>query len=296
MTWWVLAIIVSFANCIPLDINKKLKMDGIRGRGWTSFFAFSFLTPIVWFIDFPTSPQFYVSALIAGILMSFIGVSILNLSREHGGPLTSLTRPIQILSSFFIWAAIEPFETIQMLSNIYVIAGIALAFVCAGLGQWYMVKGRVELHGALKTLLIVGFIAGFMSPLTKYGMSFTSEFAQAYVWGWCVHLTSFPMCFIRHCTRSGERPSLFESHVLKGGLIIGTIKVLIGPLIVTAYHLSPNPAFATLIFMLATVWLMIFYKIKKQETHINIKTAFLMILSAVIIIGTTNAYRYFDQL
>ncbi|GEM_PF-1398942 len=296
MTWWLLAIIVSFANCVPLDINKKLKMDGIRGRGWTSFFAFSFLTPIVWFIEFPTAPEFYAAALVAGILMSFIGVSILNLSREHGGPLTSLTRPIQILSSFFIWAAIEPFETLEMLSNAYVIAGIAFAFICAGLGQWYMVKGRVELHGALKTLLIVGFIAGFMSPLTKFGMGFTDQFAQAYVWGWCVHLTSFPMCFLRHQFRSGPRPSLFESHVLKGGLIIGTIKVLIGPLIVTAYHLSPNPAFATLIFMLATVWLMIFYKIKKQETHINIKTAFLMILSAIIIIATTNAYRYFDQL
>ena len=296
MSWWLLALFVSFANCIPLEINKKLKMDGIRGRGWTSFVAFTFLSPIVYFIEFPTDTQFYIAAGVAGVLMSFIGVSILNLSREHGGPLTSLTRPIQILASFFIWAAIEPEETVAMLSNGYVIAGIALAFVCAALGQWYMVKGRVELRGALKTLLIVGFIAGFMSPLTKYGMSFTTEFQQAYVWGWCVHLTSFPMCFVRHMTRGQDRPSLFESHVLKGGLIIGTIKVLVGPLIVTAYHLSPNPAFATLIFMLATVWLMIFYRIKKQQTHINIKTAFLMILSAVIIIATTNAYRYFDQL
>lgn len=296
MTWWILAVIVSFANCVPLDINKKLKMDGVRGRAWTSITAFVLLCPVMFFVTLPTDPVFYLAAFVAGILMSFIGISILNLSREHGGPLTSLTRPIQILSSFFIWAAIEPLETREMFSHPLVIAGIAVAFLCAALGQWFMVRGRVELRGTLKILIATGFLAGFMSPLTKYGMTFTSEFSQAYVWSWCVHMISAPMCYLRYRLRSGEKASFFEPFVIKGGMIIGGIKFLIGPLIITAYHLSPNPAFATLIFMLATVWLMIFYRIKNQQTHINIKTAFLMILSAVIVIATTNAYRYFDQL
>ncbi len=268
-------------------------MDGLRGRAWMSVFAFSMLSPIVMFVPFPTEPMFYMVGLVAGILMSYIGTGILNLSRRFGGPLTSLTRPIQILGSFLIWAMIEPAETIAILSHPVGLTGILLSFGFAAWGQWSMTKGNLALRQSIKTLLILGALASLMSPLTKLGMTYTFEFMHAYVWSWMMHLVSFNVCFLRHFLRK-DREEWVNRDFLKGGFILGILKVLIGPMIITAYHLSPNPAFATLIFMLSTVWLMIFYKYKKAEAHVNLKTAALMILSAVIIIVSSNAYQFFD--
>ena len=287
VTWWTLALAISFASCIFLNLNKKFQLDGLRARGWSTFFAASYLSPILFFIYLPTDPAFYLCAFIAGCMMSFVGEIYFNLGARYGGPVASLSRPFGIICSFIVWAAYDWQNTLIMLSDPIVGFGILAAFTLAMWGQMRLVKDNKSIKTAIKALVAAALIGGLVSPITKFGMEFTITPQQALVWTFFFHVSGSAMCFLRHCLRNTDDPIVTKKH-LHFGYMIGLYNALFGPMYAYAVLLAPNPSFIGLVVMLTTVWLMIYYKLRGQDALVRPKAVAMLLTAVTVLVFTTR--------
>lgn len=287
MTWWGLALVISFGTCVFFNLNKTFQLDGLRARGWSTGCAALILTPCLFVFDWPDSPVFYVCAFAAALLMSYAGEITFNLSAKYGGPLVSLSKPLAILCAFFIWAAIEFSETIVMLSDPLRVLGISLAFVLAFWSQLRLIKDNVNIKQAMKYLIVAALISGMVSPIVKYGMSYTVEVQQVLIWIFFFHGLGSILCFTRHALKRNNEP-VYSKGFVKFGLTLGPFHVVIGAMFAWAVHLSPNPAFVSLITLLSTVWLMLYYALRGQEAHVKPKSVAMLLTAAVVLVLSTK--------
>ena len=87
---------------------------------------------------------------------------------------------------------------------------------------------------------------------------------------------------LRHSVKA-----IADRHIIKAGLVMGIMNAAVVPAVILALRETPNPAFTSIIFMLSTVWLMIYYKIRGLDARVKpLQIAFLL-LSAVILIVST---------
>lgn len=288
ITWWSLSLFISLGSCVFLNLNKKHKLEGLRARAWSTMIAYIILSPALFLVPFPKDPAFYLCAFLGGTLMSFVGEIYFNLSAKYGGPVVSLARPLSIIFAFFVWAFIEPFETLEMLSRPIVLIGVLASFTLAIWGQVRMVKDNVNVKQALKFLTAAAFLGGLTAPVVKYGMSFTWELSHIFLWSFFFHLAGSTMCFCRHAFKRNSQP-LYTREFMKFGLTLGPYHASFGPMFAFALFLAPNPAFVGLISMLSTVWLMLYYAARKDEAHIRPRSVTMLLSAAVILIVSTKS-------
>lgn len=287
ITWWSLALFISLGSCVFLNLNKKHQLEGLRARGWSTLIAFLILSPSLFLVEFPKEPAFYLCAFIGGTLMSFVGEIYFNLSAKYGGPVVSLARPISIIFAFFVWTAIAPSETIEMLSRPVVLLGVLASFALAIWGQIRMVKDNVNVKRALKFLIAAAFLGGLTAPVVKYGMSFTWEFSHVFLWSFFFHLSGSVMCFCRHALKRNNQP-MYSKEFMRFGITLGPYHASFGPMFSYALLLAPNPAFVGLLGMLSTVWLMLYYKVRGQDSHVRPRSVAMLLSAAVILIVATK--------
>jgi len=285
--WWGFALYVSAGNAIRSNLNSHYKADGVRVRFWSSLVSAILLSPFLFLARWPDNIEFYISLALGCVLVSTLSIKLLDLSAKYGGPVATLSRPFHVFFSFTLWGLVAFDDTIVMMSDPKVLLGVMTAFALATGSQLSMYRHAVDLKHALKELLFVAACGAIMSVVIKYGMIFTEGYEQAVLWG-C--LTQIGVCVIS-IARSRLRHSvkaIADRHIMKAGLVMGIMNAAVVPAVILSLRATPNPAFTSIIFMLSTVWLMIYYKIRGLDARVRPMQIAFLLLSAIILIASTH--------
>tara|TARA_R110002124_G_scaffold10469_2_gene52225 strand:- start:50 stop:925 length:876 start_codon:yes stop_codon:yes gene_type:complete len=285
--WWGFALYVSAGNAIRSNLNSHYKADGVRVRLWSSLVSAVILSPFLFIARWPENIEFYISLALGCFLVSTLSIKLLDLSAKYGGPVATLSRPFHVFFSFTLWGLVAFDETVQIMSDPKVLTGVMIAFLLATASQFSLYRNGVDLKHALKELLFVAVCGAIMSVVIKYGMIFTEGYEQALLWG-C--LTQTGVCVIS-AIRSKLRHSVKEiadRHIMKAGLVMGIMNAAVVPAVILSLRETPNPAFTSIIFMLSTVWLMIYYKFRGLDARVRPMQIAFLLLSAVILIAATH--------
>ncbi|TVQ84212.1 MAG: hypothetical protein EA357_03890 [Micavibrio sp.] len=287
LPWWIYALYVSFGNAIRSNLNSHYKADGVRARLWSSFVGAVLLSPALFLAQWPSNIEFYLSLAVVCGLSSMLSVKLLDLSARYGGPVATLSRPFHVFFSFFLWGVIVFDETIEMMSDPFVAVGVIAAFLLASAAQFSMYKNGLDIKQALRELIIVAAGGAVMAVVVKYGMLFTDHFMQILLW---VCLTQSGV-FVLSCIRARLRypvAEICDRHIMKAGTVMGVMNAAVIPVLILSLKLTPNPAFTSMIFMLATVWLMVYYKIRGQDARVKPVQIAMLLFAAVLLIASTN--------
>jgi len=285
--WWGFALYVSFGNALRSNVNHHYKIDGVRARLWSSLFSFIILSPALFFAKWPQSVEFYLSLAVGCVLVSTLSIKLLDVSARYGGPVATLSRPFHVILSFIFWGMVAWDDTLALLSDKWVLIGVATSFLMATGAQFWMSRNQADIKSALKELLQVAVMGAFMSVVIKYGMIFTNGIWEVMLW---VCLTQAGVACIAF-TRSLIRHPASEiplKRLVSAGFVMGMMNAAVVPAMAMSLRGTPNPAFTSMIFMLSTVWLMIYYKIKGQNARVKVWPVVILLLAAIILIVSTS--------
>jgi hypothetical protein len=284
--WWVIALYVSFGTALSTNLNNKFQLDGLRLKVILASVSGISLLPTFLFIPVPQEPFFYLSMICAAVLLSINETKVLDMSAEYGGPFATLARPLIIILTFVIWAVIAYEDTRILLSANYVLPGVLVSFVLVAVGNILIVRHSVFATTGLKSLLHIAVLGALIAILIKLGMVYRDTLYQVFLWTCMLNILIGVSAFIRWWFKSNKQP--ITKDYIKYGSLMGILNTLIAPATTAAVALAPNPAFASGVFMLSTIWLSIYYKIIGQNAHMSFTSAIMIVLGVCLLTFVTN--------
>lgn len=285
--WWVIALYVSFGMAFSANLNNKFQMDGLRLKVVLATVSGTSLLPTFFFISMPTEPFFYLSMIVAAILLSINETKVLDMSAQYGGPFATLSRPLLIVLTFVIWACIEFEETVLLLSDFYVLWGVVISFLMVITGNLLIARYSVVARSGLKPLFQIAVLGALIAILIKLGMMYRETLYQVFLWTCMLNILIGIAAFVRWRFIKKDRQPICTQY-MKYGSILGLLNTLVAPATTAAVALSPNPAFASVIFMLSTIWLSIYYKMIGKEAHMSFVSMILIISGVCLLTIVTN--------
>jgi len=284
--WWLIALYVSFGMALSTNLNNKYQLDGLRLKVVIAAVSGISLLPSFLFVSLPQEPFFYLSMVCAAVLLSINETKVLNMSAEYGGPFATLARPLIIILTFLIWAGIAFNDTMALLRNPIVSFGIAVSLICVVFGNVLIARYSVLAKQGLKMLFQIAILGALIAILIKLGMMYRETIYQVFLWTCMLNILIAVSAFIRwSCMR--DRQAITKNY-FKYGALMGILNTFVAPATTAAVALAPNPAFASVVFMLSTIWISIYYKIIGQNSNMNFVSAVLIVVGVSILTLVTN--------
>lgn len=261
--WWQSAAFYACFIAVALIYCERLHMSGEKMALVRSFYCFFTLIPLLFFVNWPTAPIFYISSIGAGLLAVWADARVYAAPKKFGAGVTSRVLPLSPLFSFMLWYAFYP-EDIEKILN---------------LGTWYVTGIVVCLLGAvlalsmLKKCHLSGPAILFLLPsLSIYVVNdVMNKTAQenSDLWGGVVIYTFILMAVgllslyvkMLRTERFSEITSfLFSKKMLPAlPLAVTYLLVMLGRCL--SMSETPNPAFTSLIGLSAPLLILIYDKV-----------------------------------
>lgn len=293
MSWIAYSIIASLIGAVVVQANHVLQLRGAMMVLTRAVFAVLIVSPLVVKIDWPTDPQFY-AYMAGGVLSIFVGDMVLfEAARKLGGRLASIYLPMKIYFAFIVWGIVDPSFFGQFMATPLVALGVLACFIATGIAM-AGIKRSDTAWPALKTVFPVGIAFGLADIFIKLGMQGTNPEETSLLFVFMMNMAHIPMAywFIKYRPVKEEQwpdtvspLAFFKRHrILVGGVLVGGLSVLISYCINMAIGLSPNPGYASALFLLTVVWLSIYNRIRGINDRASFREVGLLVASSAGII------------
>jgi hypothetical protein len=286
MSWQLLALVFSFFGAALIHANHVFKVDGFVLVFLRAFFVAGFGLPLFLFLSPPTQPGFYMWAALTGVVITLADVLLFNAANHHGGRLTSLYIPIKIFMVFVLWSVVDPTSFLILWETPLLLAGVLGCFVLTALALFYM-RSNDASWSALLAILPVALSLTLADVFAKHAIAPGSVVAGAVMFLIVNGLVSSVLSALwLKFKRRENLAALFTKTNLTGAAVVGGLLLVGVSILLSAFVLSPNPAYAGAIAVLSVVWLTIFYKITHGDDA-SLKASMVLVLSAVGLILLT---------
>ncbi len=289
LTWIIPALIFSFIRASFTMINEWAKLPGTVMLVWRGFWPFIIMTPVMWFIDMPQNPLFYLYVACNAVFAAVTDARNFESASRFGGGVTLRLQPVSLVLVFLGWLAISPEQRALVLSHPYHMMGI---IVCLALGAYALSHLRHCTVSKQAFIYLLPIIC--MSPLVdifnKLSMDSVGTWhaVVTYIWFQSGFMAVLAILFLGFKQKKNlESVTRISKHHLVFGMLVAFILILGGLTKGTAMMLTSNPAYVTAIAMIAPIWATLFYKAigKKEEANVTMGLAFVVCVAAMLLIA-----------
>jgi hypothetical protein len=287
MTWIIYSLIGLCAQAAFIEANRKLKCDGFRLNFWASVFATLYLVSLVGFMAWPVNKIFYIVAFIAAAASSVGGVVQFYMSAKHNGRIVSMYMPVKAFAMFALWLIIDPAIIQHYISHPVETILILLAFIVSIISLVAMRKNDIGWHAFL-IVAPLGALFAASNILTKIVFEGDTIISGVLCFNFLFYvfmtLQMLPVVIAR---KTPEKP-LFDKRLIGSSAFIGLLSVLAFIGIIGGIVSAPNPAYVSVIQMMAPALIMGYHKCCGIKDDTSPVAGLGLVLSAVILIYATQ--------
>jgi len=142
--WWMAALICSLATATVFLIGQYSKIEGNLTIFWRGVIPFLFVSPLLFFVELPTSPYFYLVTILTAFIASYIDVRNMNGAVKFGAGVKLRIRPYALWIVFFLWFVISASYRESFLSHPVEAIGITIGLLIVVIATSYMSRSEVS--------------------------------------------------------------------------------------------------------------------------------------------------------
>ncbi len=289
INWIALALIFSFIRTGFTMLNEWAKLPGTVMLVWRGFWPFVFMTPVMWLIEMPDQPLFYLFVAINAVFAGITDAYNFESSARYGGGVTLRLQPISLVVVFLMWLLISTEQRSLVMSHPYHMAGI---LGCLALGAYALSHLRhCEISRSAFLFLIPVIVASpFVDIFNKLSMDTVGTWHAVVTYIWCQSglMTVMGIAFLAMKQKAHLKAvSQVSQQHLAFGCAMGAILVCAGLSKNSSMMLTPNPAYVAAIAMVSPLWATLLYKVlgKKEEANVVMGLLFVFFVTLMLLIA-----------
>ncbi|HEX2859899.1 MAG TPA: hypothetical protein VHP58_06870 [Alphaproteobacteria bacterium] len=286
MLWLLAALGTSVTTCANAELNRRYQHEGFRLNFWRTLLAALLWLPLALPQQWPTGIGFYAAAVFGGLAMIIGNVIQNHLSARHNGRVAILWMPLKALFVFVLWAAISPPARQHIVDNpltaiatlsCFAIMIMALNSMRAHDASWKVVKMvlPVAVVYALSDIF-----ARSVVPAEQLPNLIQVYFCVATAVSAGVSLLLFPL-------RPKKHLPWYSPSLLKVGALAAVQSTINQTCFFVALIYAPNPAYVSMIILLAPLWLLIYHRVRGIPDNTSPLAGLVMALAAGLLLGVT---------
>jgi len=281
--WLPLAVLSSFITAQNVEINRRARQDGYRLHLWRMGFASLVWLPLAVLLpEWPRDGMFYAAAMFAGVGM-LIGFTIQNdLANRHNGRVAILHMPMKAVLVFAAWAVIDPVARRHVMDNPLVTLGVlgCLAVMVASLAEFR--KHDVSWH-SLKAVMPIVVVYATGDILARSVMHGGPLVERMLVFLSVMTLTSCGVALLIWPWRTNRELPLLSRPLVRAGAHAALGSLVNQACFFSALVLAPSPAYASMIALLAPVWLLVYHRLARIPDNANPFAGTVMVAAAIVL-------------
>lgn len=270
MPWWLGGFLTSFLMAWMFIVNQHFKAPAKDLMVWRGYGLFLCMVGPACYYGWPTSPSFYLCAVIGGLLASCLDRMIFHASSLYGGGVVSRILPASIWVSFLAWTVLSSSYRHSLFENPLIAGAIVLCLI----GTWIGISNmrKVALHRAailylLPAILMLAAVdVLFKLALTDEGIH--GVFSLSAILALTVGLSQ--TLFMVSRKQSYDFKSIFTGQTLKAGLSLCVVMSFFPLTKNIAMGQTPNPAYITAMGLMAPIWVIVWNKFLKVQDEFRI--------------------------
>jgi hypothetical protein len=278
--WEACALIGSLAAAVTVQINRHYQIEGAALVLLRSIFLVAIVAPFALSHDWPQYNEFYLLAIVVGLMSVFADVVLFNAAAIYGGRLTSLYMAIKILGGFALWSFIDPTFLPNLMAHPGVFAGIVGCLTLSATAMFVMRRNDIS-WGALLAVLPAGLMLTLADSASKVAMQGADLVAGALAYTFLLGLVSLTASLLWFLLfRRDKLRTLFTRRSLGAGLTTGGAFAVMLASMTASVAQSPNPAYANVLALMSIVWLMVYLRLRKEPDDANPVAGLMFVASA----------------
>jgi hypothetical protein len=284
MTWVLLGLLAAVLISAMLLLQEHLKVNGVALALWCKVACVIVTLPFVIYYGLPSDWRFYAWLLPQAMIFAFSDVITFRILPEIGAGVLSRVLPGTVVTSFFLWFAVNPGELKQYADNPAISAAI-IAVVC-GTG-WFasrLTKCDVTMQAVRRLWFPI--VGNTLSPVLAkitthyadaYQGAFGFTFAQALMmiamWlGWIQVAKPVPW------------KSIVAMDTVKKSMMIGVITAVMVVTIVASFYFVDNPAYSSALQLVYAAIIIGAHKIMRKEDGSDLVSGAGIVACAMVLI------------
>jgi hypothetical protein len=278
-SWLLFCIVASFLASLSFGINAHFKANGILLSFWRSAITTLVLLPIIFFVEWPQNPYFYVFAGLTATVGVVSDMFMYKAVSEHGsGPclrLLNLRIPLGVVLGWIIF----PASWFALGQSPYIFTGVMWAIILCGLSLFYMQKSALGKAATMVMLLPVTLYV-ITDILQKQSILYNPDPAG-------ILMFLFFMCFVMLIVSAlvclFYKKTWIEPHIFKHAAWVSGIWLTLVAVKTAAMIGIPNPGYFSVFIGLSAVWAMLYNKWRQIPDHANPIAGGCLVLGAVLL-------------
>ncbi|MBR1916015.1 MAG: hypothetical protein IJ830_06255 [Alphaproteobacteria bacterium] len=292
--WFFFAVLASVVNAIYYLCNQNVRLEKPVFMIYRGIVVALMAVPFLMFYDVIRAWQFYAIAVMQGIITAYSDYKSLNANRKYGAETVASILPMNVATTFVLWCVIEPaviYAYLQKpLQTVFIL--LSLSGIIFALKNYRKTKMTSDAFLYLLPVLLLGSVISVSNKTimayaqnSLLGLCFWRVFVSSLTVG-VIHL----MIWLK---KGLAVRVLFE----KQNLVRVWIFVFMPMSMVCrnmAMFYAFNPSYVSAIVQTSLLWIIFFnryipfIKFRKIYMKMNKKWAFLMLISAIVLILSTR--------
>ncbi len=274
--------------------NQYAQVSGFSLNILSRLITFIVILPLAFFIEWPSSPIYYIAVITTGFFSGFGDIRSYNTVAKLGGGIVSRLMPLLVPVSFIGWFIASPSDIIIYLEKPLVFLGIITAITAIVLFVMQLHKKCEISKEAIWLMMPVVFLYGMNGVLAKIAMNHAELYQGVYFYifiqtiSLLISVSSFSLWQNRKKTIN----DIYKSIKISRKLIITSILISIFIILhmifkISSFAFIDNPAYPNALVLLSPLWVILFYKIIRHKEEANVSAGIGILISAIVLVFLT---------
>lgn len=274
----------SMSTAVIYIVSQYLDLPAITKTFWRGIIPLVCITPLLFFIELPTSPIFYIATCITSLLAAYGDTKNFEATVKYGAGIVTRMKPFAIWFIFIIWFFLSAETRESLLSQPIKSLGIIITLIIGVISASFMARCAIS-RSALRFYIPIICFAVLTDILNKTAMDNSPLLSGVvtYVWIQALIITLI-MAFMQHKDARYSYKDIFTPKLIKAGLLIGSLFVFANLTKNSAMSFTSNPAYVTAITFANPVFVTLYYKWIKHKEQANIYAGYGVVASAIALV------------
>lgn len=282
--WWVYALITSCFAAIYYTINQYAMLPGHTLVFWRGVIPLVVLSPLLFFLEWPTNEVFYVASISTSLIVSYTDARVLQGVAMYGSGVSLRMKPFSVWLIFILWFLTHDTHRDDLLADplrffaIIITLGVGV-YAASNLRECKVTKR------AFLFFLPVILSSAIVDILNKTAMDHSGFLSGVILYAWIQALIISVITFAHHhFNHALNIRDMFYKKTVLIGIFLGMCVVIMNVSKNMAMSYTENPAYVTSIVFIAPFWVSLFYKVINFHEEADVKSGLLLVLSSIFLV------------
>jgi drug/metabolite transporter (DMT)-like permease len=286
LLWLPAALGSSVMTAANAELNRRHQQEGFRLNFWRTLMAMLVWAPLALVQPWPADVGFYAAAVFGGLSMILGNLICNHLSARHNGRVAILYMPVKTMLVFVAWGVVDPLARSHLMERPLATLAVLLCFAIMVIALNAMRRNDASLK-VLKLVLPVAVLYGFSDLFSRLVVTPDSLASRLEIYFFIASTVSAGVSLLLFPFRPEREKPWLSRPLLKAGALAAFQSVINQACFFVALVLGPNPAYVSMVVLLAPLWLMGYHRLRGVPDDASPVAGMILAIAAMMLLAVT---------